>query len=376
MRIVRAIAIYVVWFFALTSGAWAGKAYNGCYVGGQQVPDCVCEGTCSNNTGPSCNPGEVVMSSGLCMPAGALDCGSHYCNVGQRCAIGGGCAPANSVDCGDGHYCDAGHVCKPWGCMPAGAVDCGSHSCNAGNKCSRGGGCVPTGSVDCGNGEYCNAGNVCTPDHRCKRVASFEREVPFQLVDYDTQRDRLQLLISQLTSAHEKWKSGKYPKVWNRRRGVWEHLLEVAWTNHDTLYHALMDSLKIIAAGWAIPVPGHEEWVILKRRIDGELKGLMYQALQRSMILMVDQVSTLEPYKWEPEQRKAAARQVIDKTNKALKQIEESTAAHIDHGDAFIPSSDGSRIIYKPGSAIQQLGDIAEHPFWRDCSVLNACSSQ
>ena len=30
MRIVQAIAIYVVWFFALTSGAWAGKAYNGC----------------------------------------------------------------------------------------------------------------------------------------------------------------------------------------------------------------------------------------------------------------------------------------------------------------------------------------------------------
>src|SRR5690242_21515287 len=64
---------------------------------------------------------------------------------------------------------------------------------------------------------------------------------------------------------------------------------------YTTLFrsHALMDSLKIIAAGWAIPVPGHEEWVILKRRIDGELKGLMYQALQRSMILMVDQVSTL-----------------------------------------------------------------------------------
>ena len=120
-------------------------------------------------SGPQCDAGEILTSTGGCMPADAMDCGNGtHCPAGTRCGSGGTCLRPGDVDCGSGHSCPAGASCLPGGrCLPKGGVDCGTYTCPAGAFCGSKGSCLPSGTVDCGDGRSCPAGTRCGSANKC-----------------------------------------------------------------------------------------------------------------------------------------------------------------------------------------------------------------
>jgi hypothetical protein len=350
--------------------AEVGKKLDGCFLNGHQVP---CDGgdedRGNEDGGYHCNPGFHLAPSGNCLPNGyPVDCGSYSCKLGDFCGPHNSCVPVGTSRdriCSDGTYCSAG------------------------NKCTSDNKCVTNDPLsDCGNNEYCPSGQACLYGSPIPVKRGCIAELPPDGSEtYEHQRDRLIRDWSDIISAHNNFVVPKADahgkKVWNRRTNIWEvptskTLLEVAWQNKTTLYNSLLDALYILGAPWFMPDPlgaDFHQRLILDHRIDEELKGLMKREVAAAILLMTDQAGALTPFEWDSPELKERKKDVADKETKALMEIYHSTTAHIDR-DAFSRSSDGRSVIYTPGSAIQQLNDIKDNPFWENCSEINACSSK
>ncbi|CAI2170972.1 6675_t:CDS:10 [Funneliformis geosporum] len=89
--------------------------------------------------------GQQCASENRCIPAGAVDCGTHFCDAGHQCASIKRCIPPGAVDCLT-HFCAANQQCASNAtCIPAGGVDCGTHNCRPGEHCGPEDSCIPPG---------------------------------------------------------------------------------------------------------------------------------------------------------------------------------------------------------------------------------------
>lgn len=177
---IAVLALMIAWAIA-ASQAYA--QWQGLCPGGQWAPD-------SSGLGYVCIPGSAYQQPRY--PKGAVICGSgRYCQESQTCC-GNKCCAANSF-------------CSKFGCVPAGAIDCGTHACPSGRKCGSSGTCLALDAVDCGTGKSCPAGKACwtvPEDYESLRAGQELCATPEQLGTWQ-QAIQLRAALRQLAKERE-----------------------------------------------------------------------------------------------------------------------------------------------------------------------------
>lgn len=314
------------------------QRYEGCFINGQRVPDCMCSGGCENenpqNYTPRCAAGEVLTPDGGCMPAGATDCGGDQ-------------------------YCKSGERCTPTGCVPVGALDCGNGTnCNRGSKCAIGGGCIPADTSDCGNGRNCSGGTKCVWDGsrtgECVSASPAPPDAP-RPVKAEVLKSDMDDVLSDFRNPERH--TGE--KKWNRRTNMWETFQDTpkSWAQR------LATALGIVAAPW-IAVGDTASVVQAKLVMDQfkqELKQREKEILRDVIRQMIADTNRLESFNWDTPLQKQEKLKVVLATQDELRRLQTAGLDELDNlPTIMMGDTSGSRfhILFKPGVALQRIEEI------------------
>ena len=263
----------------------------------------------------------------------------------------------DAVYCGGTKYCNSGSMCGSGGlCLGAGEQDCGDGvACRPGSKCMAVSGrqsiCVDK------KADICSDGNVCTDP----RTYCDARACPYlpPIVTYETMHESLSTLDPRLDELIERLPAVKYK--WGLFRTAADRI-------HPALDHAddIKAALKIIAADWAIAVPGPYQLQIVKTHLESGLKNLMYQALTDIMRLMIRDVQELQPFWNDSSAEKEFKRKLIEELTKKLESIQKDAKSELNAADVFRQSDSSAYILFKPSSALHQLMYEAKDGKWKE----------